>query len=568
MKKYFVLPAIIPLLIPPSFSMDKPPQGTPLVQKTQEQEISADLRDKFNEEQKRFIGYRLDQPQDYFIKKLRDNLGKDNNIDQYLDYLHVFANLLLAQHYLISDLFNHFYINNYGEELKIKDAQIHTKLGARKVEENRYILTAPSIAILNELAAHRSLVEHKEKLTTDQLKTAIKWGFSHDPWLHLLSESLLITDLGFPLAPEIKKIDEKTYTTRNYVLDTFAPITKTYNKLPSIIKVNSAGLNNVKNAMIAPNRDEMVSVVSNAAYLYSYTHAWYEQLYKIIRAEISNTIRELLAQKKDVSAFTKYSVNLFSELSNQKVLPSELPLIPKPQLFTIAQFDELKAQVAKELEEEKVKREIERKRNTKTNQTADGSSYILEFEDTQTSITIHNLKNNTQEIVFKHESPFEIDKSGKNIFPIKYTDWVNQWFVNAKEAIATQGYTNPTSPKFRAGEPAWKPIVLHAFSPLVDDYIKQWGRITTIKNRRNPGQEDILITIPGKMIYPPGSKPQEEAGVFAYIIDSANGQWYHRMFTTGSLSELSKNLFEKGYFAPEMTGYYDVFFPPLASRKK
>lgn len=561
MKKnlFFILIIFIPLLQ----AMDAPTAVTSL------EEIPSAIKGKYDEEQKRFNSYRLDQPASYFLEKLRANLGKDNNIDQYLDYLHIFANLLLAQHYLMSDLFNHFYINDYAEKLKIKDAEIHTKLGARKVEgENRYILTAPSIVILNELAAHRSLIEHKVKLTTDQLKTVIKWGFSDDPWLRLLSESLLIADLGFPLAPEVKKVNEKSYATRNYVLDTFAPISKTYNKLPSIIKVNSAGLNNVKNAMIAPNRDEMVSVVSDASYLYSHTHKLYQQLYKIVRAEITNTIRELLAQKKDIRAFTKFSNNLFSEISNQKVLPAELPLIPKPQLFTLAQYDELKAQVAKELEEEKVKREIERKRNTKIHQTADGSSYILEFEDTPTSITIHNLKNNTQEIIFKHESPFEIDKSGKNIFPIKYTDWVNQWFINPKEAIATQGYTNPTSPKFRAGEPAWKPIVLHAFSPIVDDYIKQWGRITTIKNRRNPAQEDILITIPGKIIYPAGSQPQEEAGVFAYIIDSVNGQWYHRMFTTGSLSELSKNLFEKGYFAPEMTGYYDVFFPPLAPRKK
>jgi hypothetical protein len=545
--------------------MDKPPQGTPLVQKTQDQEISTDLRDKFNEEEKRLKGYGLDQPERYFFEKLHSTLGKNNSIEQYFDNLHIFANLLLAQHYFLSEFFNHFYINNYGQELRDRSEEIHVKLRARKTGENRYRLTAPSVAVLNELAAHRSLLDQKEKLTPEQLKVAIKWGFSQDPWLRLLSESILITDLGHSLAPEIQKINDQTSKTKNYTLDTFAPISKTYNKLPSIIKVNTAGLNNVKNVMIAKNNDEKISVVSDTAYLYSYTHAWYEQLYKIVRAEISNTIRELLTQKKDIRAFTKYSSNLFPDLYPNKILPSELPTIPKPHLYTQDQFDELKAQVKKELEEEKIKQEIERKQNTKIKQTADGSSYILEFEDIPTSITIHNQKNNTQEIIFKHESPFEIDKSGKNIFPIKYTDWVNQWFVDPKQAIATQGYNNPASLKFRAGEPEWKPIVLHAFSPLVDDYIKQWGRITTTKNRRNPAQEDILITIPGKMIYPSGT---EEAGIFAYIIDSQNGQWYHRMFTPGSLSELTRNLFEKGYFAPQMTGYYDVFFPALAPRKK
>jgi hypothetical protein len=65
------------------------------------------------------------------------------------------------------------------------------------------------------------------------------------------------------------------------------------------------------------------------------------------------------------------------------------------------------------------------------------------------------------------------------------------------------------------------------------------------------------------MIYPDGSS---ETGVYSYIIDSENGLWYHRMFEPQTGQKMIADLFEKGYFSPKMTGYYDVFFPPLEKR--
>ncbi len=69
-----------------------------------------------------------------------------------------------------------------------------------------------------------------------------------------------------------------------------------------------------------------------------------------------------------------------------------------------------------------------------------------------------------------------------------------------------------------------------------------------------------MITIPGKMEYPDGT---EETGVFTYIIDSENGQWYHRMFTPSSHKKMAEDFMQKGFFSPEIKGYYDVYFPPL-----
>ncbi len=316
--------------------------------------------------------------------------------------------------------------------------------------------------------------------------------------------------------------------------------------------------------------DDYFDAISAAGYLYQYTHQWYEQLYKIVRAELKATIDPLMkAEPTKIKEFTKYMGNEFTKVLPDKVFPIVLPSFKDPrETIILPSLDKERAQARKVWDEQQRIKEEERKRNNKIKQTPDGSSYILEYQDTPASITIHNDKNNTQEIIFKHEHPYEFSKSVDKVWPTNYTDWVKQWFTDPQKAVTIQGYTNPASPKYRAGEPEWKPIALHAFSPLIDDYLKQWGRTSSIQNRRNPNQEDILITIPGKIIYPPGSNPQEEAGVFTYIIDSKNGQWYHRMFTAGTLSELTKNLFEKGYFAPEMTGYYDVFFPALPGRKK
>jgi hypothetical protein len=580
MKKN-MLYALLLTLVLNIWAMDAPPGA-------HTQEIPADLQLRYSPERDRFRSYNLDNPENKFLSKLRKDLKKDEDVETYLENLHLFANLLLAQHLILNQAIQATHINDYQTTLLNNEQKIVKKLGAKEKESGQFLIFPPTTDALNEIVAHQSILL-AESLTPEQLRIAFIWSFTDDVWFQSLAEYLLNRHILKLIVEErrsaVFKTSEKIITV-NMVLE---EKDIEHDSLPRIIKINTQPMYEInqerekaeKRLTSAENRkiqyaksyssltEDFSKAVILQGLLYKYTHKWYEQLYKVIRNEISTTIKDLITKKTNISGIGKYAANIYTDLLPEKVLPVELPpLSPAVKLLSPSDFEQDKLRIKNEWILEQKKKEEERKRNNKIKQTEDGSSYILEFEDIPTSITIHNQKNNTQEIIFKHESPFEIDKVGKKIFPIKYTDWVNQWFVDPKQAIATQGYNNPASLKFRAGEPEWKPIVLHAFSPLVDDYIKQWGRITTTKNRKNPAQEDILITIPGKIIYPPGSQPQEEAGIFAYIIDSQNGQWYHRMFTPGSLSELTRNLFEKGYFAPQMTGYYDVFFPPLAPRKK
>ena len=311
--------------------------------------------------------------------------------------------------------------------------------------------------------------------------------------------------------------------------------------------------------------------IKKIADLYAYTHHWYEQLYAIIRQELKDTTQELIKSHPGNVQFTQKIINYSLTIPNEtslfpKILPLQLPPLNDPsKKITIKTLDDQLEQAraqqhveqTKKAQEESTQKKIP---SIKVKESPDGS-YINQEDETAEHIIIHNPKNKTTEVIFKTDKPFLI---GKQLPPIGYTDWVKMWFENPAKALEAQGYLDEKSKKFTAEHLRWKPIAMHAFSPLIDEYIMQWGREGSLESRRAKGKKDILVTIPGMMIYPDNTK---ETGVFAYIIDSSNGQWYHRMFTPESGQRLIADLFEKGYFSPEMTGYYEVFFPALPSKK-
>jgi hypothetical protein len=344
---------------------------------------------------------------------------------------------------------------------------------------------------------------------------------------------------------------------------------------------------------------------------YSYSHTEYEKLYAIIRQEINKKIKELLMQKPGDIEHTKKVTQLAATFQTEEgkniippILPLQLPTFDDPaKVVSIFSFDGplevfrnhwIENQKAKKLAPQKIKKVrkkkitpekgdsepveektpesessseeeiIETKVEPKKVKEASDGSYIFEGDETNERITIHNPKNKTTEVIFKTDKTFV----GKEKLPkIIYTTWVKMWFEDPAQALVKQGYITPGTKKFTAEHLRWKPIVLHAFSPLVDEYVEKWGTITKIPSRRASGKQDILVTLPGMIIYPEGSKDKSETGVFAYLIDSDNGQWYHRMFEPQTGQKLIQSLFDKGYFSAEMTGYYDVFFPALGKKK-
>lgn len=170
------------------------------------------------------------------------------------------------------------------------------------------------------------------------------------------------------------------------------------------------------------------------------------------------------------------------------------------------------------------------------------------IEETEDCLKIQDPDNKLAIQIFKTDESNQI----KMLPVINYTDWVVAWFNNADEALNAQGYTDPTNKKFTPIQDRAHVKAMHGFSRLVDDYIKQWGKQSTTPSRRKTNKMDILITLPGALVYQNGTW---ETGLFTYIIDSENGEWYHRNFTTRAGKQLIEDYWQKGYF--------DVEFPPL-----
>ena len=325
------------------------------------------------------------------------------------------------------------------------------------------------------------------------------------------------------------------------------------------------------------------------AHLYRLSQKWYAQTYKIVRKELYDSFSKLA--KEGVKNIAGYLAPIPERARKEGFLPNKFPeeltLIQEAsKIVVVPSFDKQfeQARIAwekSEAKEPKVKKKYRRRTAfpslavpgteesikeaapAKIRTGIDGS-YILEGEEDDVQITIEDPIHNVTATIFKTKQNPANAAQLQQLPKINYTPWVKIWFDDPEKARIEQGYTDPKNPRYKAGEPNWKPIVLHAFPRLVDEYMHAYGTVSKTPSRRERGKEDILVTIPGKMEFPNGN---EETGVFAYIIDSVTGDWYHRMFTPESGKNLIADLFAKGYFSPEITGYYDVFFPPLPGKK-
>ncbi len=204
---------------------------------------------------------------------------------------------------------------------------------------------------------------------------------------------------------------------------------------------------------------------------------------------------------------------------------------------------------------------VPQKELRKINESPYDASYILQGEDMATEVIIHDPQYGTVSTLFKTAKKSNIDP--KQFIPLKYTNWVAMWFKDPQKALKEQGYMDPKSNKYALESRQQYIIDIHAFARLVDDYIPSLALVGQTPNKKYPKQNDYLITIPGRIQYKNG---EQETGIYSYVIDSQNGLCYHRMFEPQSGTKIISDLFEKGYFNPDMTGYYEVFFPPLEKK--
>ena len=129
-----------------------------------------------------------------------------------------------------------------------------------------------------------------------------------------------------------------------------------------------------------------------------------------------------------------------------------------------------------------------------------------------------------------------------------YTNWVDAWFKDPHEALEKQGYNDPANYKYNYRDDA---KLIHSFARVADEFLTICGTQSTTTG--NDGiRQDTLITMPG---YTTDEHGKEQHGLFTYLIDACNGQWYHRNFVPRTREEL--------YSEYMKAGLYEVEFPEL-----
>ncbi|BDC35150.1 hypothetical protein Noda2021_11080 [Candidatus Dependentiae bacterium Noda2021] len=149
--------------------------------------------------------------------------------------------------------------------------------------------------------------------------------------------------------------------------------------------------------------------------------------------------------------------------------------------------------------------------------------FVLATDDRSNKVIIHDTRNQAVLTVFK--STNELNRIA---LPLSYARNVRQWFENPQAAKKDQGYLIPGSRKYilttRFGN---DPVLLHAFSLLVDDYLPYFAAQGTKRSRKYYKQYDTTLTMQGTII---DHNQKKIKGAFTYFFDEKSGICYHRFF--------------------------------------
>jgi hypothetical protein len=565
--------------------------------------VPVKLQDIHTKEYRKFHRYHLENSEP-FLAIMRKAFNYDGNKEKYLKNVQALASALLAQHQAMNFLGE----ASYYAELFLKQKDLFHRIAKQMnatIQDDTIVYEPETPEQLNIVLAHADLVRNIETLSEQELAIVFSWilDASKGKWLNNLGLLRKNTHEGALL--ENKRVEIQDKMEKSILPEPGSPFISPISE--QLIKENVPYVSNFlqgnlklvvleekgasANTLESANREYTQNNIQTAQ-LYRIHQKEYQKLYEIVLKELKHVYQEATIAKQKISPVILFPIP--EQLRKQNHIPAKFPEklddIKNPATYLTpfsldnelekarAEWEKSQTQAPAKIKYVKRRKKItpitaEATSEKETSEpaapapikirTAADDSYIAEGAEDDIQIIIEDPKNDATITLFKTKINPANAARLKNLPRKDYTPNVQQWFDNPKKARVDQGHTDPNSPKHRAGEPEWKPIVLHAFSRLVDDYLYQYGTVGEINSRSEKDKKDILITVPGKLEYPNGD---EETGVFAYIIDSKNGKWYHRMFTPHASKNLISDLFAKGYFAPDMTGYYDVFFPALPKK--
>lgn len=559
--------------------------------------VPVKMQDLHNKEQRKFKKYDLNHPEK-FLQLMREKFNYEQNKEEYLKQVQTFGSGLLAQHLAMHYFGENAYFLSYYYQLKDKYNMLIKKLGA-SISPQGLIESSPDTAEqLNIILANNDLLRQQTPLSPDQISIFFAWILDREKgvWLNNLG---LLQKIKHEMNQEVSNANAIRYKAEFSLAPSSGTPFETKKPLANENFMYALEiLNNAHRARSEANEkanqtfDQIAVAITQ---LYRIHQKEYQRLYDIVKKELFTQYREAVSAGQKIPATILLPIP--EELRKQNHIPSKFPdqleTIKNPAIYLPhASLDaELeKARIEWEKSHQEPAKQKKKWRRPKKQfslglaaieepsaeitttlseiepkkiRIGTDKSFIAEGGEDDLQIIIEDPAHESAAIIFKTKNSPANSAQLKALPKMNYTPWVNEWFENPEKAILTHGYKDPKNPRYRAGQPYWKPIVLHAFPKLVDEYIYQYGSVSQTPSRMVKDKNDIMITIPGKMEYPDGN---EETGVFTYIIDPANGQWFHRMFTPSSHKKMAEDFMEKGYFAPEVKGYYDVYFPPLPSK--
>lgn len=570
-----------------AFSLSAPAMETPVDTET----VPVKLQALHNKEYNKFKKYNLKNP-DTFVQLIRQKLGYEENKQEYAKQLQLLLSRLWAQHQAMRYLGESIFFTVHQQKLIDQFDCLLKKLNAKDLPEG-LDLKPNTPAQLSILLAHPNLFHKRDLYSPEELSLIFSWIVDSEKgaWLNSLGLLFKVAQESRIAAAQGILHDQKAESVINlppfempyqFIADNFPYLNAYY-----VYNANYLGapqITDEKEKSKSRATLQLAREITDLTQLYRIHQTEYQLLYTIVKQELFTRYQQSLSSDQKIPVTTL--LPLPEESRKQNIIPSKFPdkleTIKNPSTYLI--LANLDAEVEKariEWEKNRSLKPKARKKNrrrkkveteipessttpaddeVKKIKVGPDNSYIAQDTEDDLAIVIEDPVNDTTVTIYKAKVAPAHAPNPRSIPNINYTRSVNEWFENPKMARINQGHTDPKNPRYRAGEPEWKPIVLHAFPLLVDDYIFKYGTVSKTPSRITKDKNDIMITIPGKMEYPDGT---EETGVFTYIIDSENGQWYHRMFTPSSHKKMAEDFMQKGFFTPEIKGYYDVYFPPL-----
>ncbi|MFZ5953667.1 MAG: hypothetical protein ACOYT8_01055 [Candidatus Dependentiae bacterium] len=157
-------------------------------------------------------------------------------------------------------------------------------------------------------------------------------------------------------------------------------------------------------------------------------------------------------------------------------------------------------------------------------QRSDNISPSCSLYENLTYARIYDVYNQAELIIYKprdvHGYPVKL--------PLRYTHNIKTWFDNPNQALQDQGYLIPGTKKyFLTAVKGYDPILLHAFSREVDQFVPCWGYKSTTLSRKHKGQQDLVLSMYGHII---DRHHKKIRGAFTCFFDALTGMCYHRFF--------------------------------------